>query len=106
MSCVKCFLLTVWFLPFFISDKIDEFYVPVMHFNSGIVAGLLASFITQPADVMKTHMQLNPQKHIHIKDVITFIYQVNNKKNVLHNAKGLYFCLIKVLQRKKKYIYI
>lgn len=60
------------FLPY---DKIDEHYVPVIHFNIGIVAGLLASFITQPADVMKTHMQLNPQKHTNLKDVITFIYQ-------------------------------
>lgn len=56
-------------------DKFDDRYVPLIHFNSGIVAGLLASFLTQPADVMKTHMQLNPQKHTHVKDVIGFIYR-------------------------------
>nr|XP_015800697.2 mitochondrial glycine transporter B [Nothobranchius furzeri] len=34
---------------------------PLANFSCGILAGVLASLITQPADVIKTHVQVNPQ---------------------------------------------
>ncbi|KAF1379105.1 hypothetical protein PFLUV_G00172620 [Perca fluviatilis] len=34
---------------------------PLATFSCGVVAGVLASLITQPADVVKTHVQVNPQ---------------------------------------------
>ncbi|XP_069557293.1 mitochondrial glycine transporter A-like isoform X1 [Brachyistius frenatus] len=34
---------------------------PLANFSCGILAGVLASLITQPADVVKTHVQVNPQ---------------------------------------------
>ncbi|KAM3598464.1 uncharacterized protein V6R79_018302 [Siganus canaliculatus] len=34
---------------------------PLANFGCGIVAGVLASLITQPADVVKTYVQVNPQ---------------------------------------------
>jgi len=37
---------------------------------------MLAATFTQPADVVKTHMQLYPKTHTNIKDTIKFIYEV------------------------------
>lgn len=34
---------------------------PLANFSCGVLAGILASVITQPADVVKTHVQVNPQ---------------------------------------------
>ncbi|XP_034045961.1 mitochondrial glycine transporter A-like [Thalassophryne amazonica] len=36
-------------------------YAPLANFSCGVLAGVLASLITQPADVVKTHVQVNPQ---------------------------------------------
>ncbi|KAM5148718.1 mitochondrial glycine transporter [Mantella aurantiaca] len=40
----------------------DIDHTPLMNFSCGIMAGILASVSTQPADVIKTHMQLSPDK--------------------------------------------
>ncbi|KAJ0057968.1 hypothetical protein NL108_007182, partial [Boleophthalmus pectinirostris] len=45
---------------------------PVANFGCGVVAGVLASLITQPADVVKTQVQVNPQ--LRTPQAITFIY--------------------------------
>ncbi|XP_014103938.1 PREDICTED: solute carrier family 25 member 38 isoform X4 [Pseudopodoces humilis] len=37
--------------------------------------GILASLATQPADVIKTHMQLSPQKYHRTSQAIAFIYK-------------------------------
>lgn len=49
---------------------------PVVHFSSGIVAGCLASVATQPFDVIKTHMQLYPDKFSRVKLVIVHVIKV------------------------------
>ncbi|XP_076459119.1 mitochondrial glycine transporter A-like [Babylonia areolata] len=48
---------------------------PLVDFCNGVVGGILASFVTQPADVVKTNMQLYPKKYRHIKQVVIYIYQ-------------------------------
>ncbi|XP_072276270.1 mitochondrial glycine transporter [Pyxicephalus adspersus] len=44
-------------------SNIDQTFTPLVNFSCGIVAGILASISTQPADVIKTHMQLSPEKY-------------------------------------------
>ncbi|CAH1795315.1 unnamed protein product [Owenia fusiformis] len=53
---------------------------PWVHFSCGIVAGSFASVVTQPADVIKTHMQLFPERFSHVGKVIMFIFQENGTK--------------------------
>ncbi|XP_034241853.1 mitochondrial glycine transporter-like [Thrips palmi] len=59
---------------------------PIFNFTCGIFAGILASTVTQPADVIKTKMQLYPNKFASLHDVIVFIYQ---KYGVVGFFKGL-----------------
>jgi len=46
-----------------------------MFFSCGIVAGCLASVVTQPADVVKTHMQLYPDRFSSVHKVIYYVYE-------------------------------
>lgn len=46
---------------------------PVFHFTIGVVAGLLASAVTQPFDVVKTKMQLYPQKFTSLYDACVYV---------------------------------
>ncbi|KAK6623842.1 hypothetical protein RUM44_010698 [Polyplax serrata] len=48
-----------------------------LHFTCGIVAGILASLVTQPADVIKTKMQLYPDKFESVKSVIIYIQKTH-----------------------------
>lgn len=48
---------------------------PLIHFSCGIFAGTLASLVTQPADVIKTNMQLYPDRHNSTRKVIEHIYK-------------------------------
>lgn len=59
---------------------------PIINFTCGVFAGLFASTVTQPADVIKTKMQLYPSKFASLHDVILFVYQ---KYGVLGFFKGL-----------------
>ncbi|XP_077308715.1 mitochondrial glycine transporter isoform X2 [Lithobates pipiens] len=43
--------------------NIDQTFTPLINFSCGIMAGILASVSTQPADVIKTHIQLSPEKY-------------------------------------------
>lgn len=47
-----------------------------INFSCGVVAGILASAITQPADVIKTKMQLYPQKYNNVPVAVTLVFQV------------------------------
>lgn len=49
--------------------------MPLTHFNCGLVAGCFASVVTQPADVIKTKMQLFPDRFIHLHDCILYVYR-------------------------------
>lgn len=54
---------------------------PLANFSCGVLAGVLASLITQPADVVKTHVQVNPQ--LRTIQAITYIY-------LEHGAQGFF----------------
>ncbi|NXD08715.1 S2538 protein, partial [Nothocercus nigrocapillus] len=56
-------------------DQLDPALMPLLNFGCGIFAGILASLATQPADVIKTHMQLYPQKYHRTTQAIAFIYK-------------------------------
>ncbi|NXI54525.1 S2538 protein, partial [Chloroceryle aenea] len=55
--------------------QLDPLLMPLLNFGCGIFAGILASLATQPADVIKTHMQLSPQKYYRTSQAIAFIYK-------------------------------
>lgn len=56
-------------------DELDTTLPPVVNFSCGIIAGILASLVTQPADVIKTHMQLSPMKFQWIGQAVTLIFK-------------------------------
>uniref|UniRef100_A0A1B6DWZ3 Mitochondrial glycine transporter n=1 Tax=Clastoptera arizonana TaxID=38151 RepID=A0A1B6DWZ3_9HEMI len=56
------------------------------HFCCGVVAGMLASLVTQPADVIKTKMQLYPGRFHSIFHVVLYIQE---KYGVKGYFKGL-----------------
>lgn len=45
------------------------------HFSCGVTAGLLASTITQPFDVLKTKVQLYPNQFNNLLDVIVYVHK-------------------------------
>ncbi|KAK3784050.1 hypothetical protein RRG08_025244 [Elysia crispata] len=55
-------------------------------FTNGIIAGFLASLVTQPADVIKTNMQLYPKKYGRLKPVMLLIY---NERGLIGFWRGL-----------------
>ncbi|NXP82636.1 S2538 protein, partial [Ramphastos sulfuratus] len=55
--------------------ELDPVLMPLLNFGSGIFAGILASLATQPADVIKTHMQLSPDKYRRTSQAAAFIYK-------------------------------
>lgn len=59
---------------------------PTTHFGCGIVAGILSSVVTQPADVIKTKMQLYPNDFKSVKSCFYFVYY---KYGVLGYFKGV-----------------
>lgn len=50
-------------------------YAPLGNFGCGVMAGILASLVTQPADVVKTHMQVCPQRYKRTGQAICVIYK-------------------------------
>ncbi|XP_014679058.1 PREDICTED: solute carrier family 25 member 38-A-like [Priapulus caudatus] len=51
-------------------------YVPLVHFSCGIVSGVLASAATQPADVIKTKIQIFPGRFSSVTHVVRYVYRV------------------------------
>ncbi|XP_014477226.1 PREDICTED: solute carrier family 25 member 38 isoform X2 [Dinoponera quadriceps] len=64
---------------------VDKSSIPV-HFSCGILAGIMASIVTQPADVIKTKMQLYPNEFNGIYHATLFIYK---KYGILGYFKGI-----------------
>lgn len=61
-------------------------YVAPVNFTCGITAGILASVVTQPADVIKTKMQLYPYKFNGVWSVVVYVH---NKYGVKGYFKGM-----------------
>lgn len=57
---------------------------PVANFSCGLLAGVLASLITQPADVVKTHVQVNPQ--LRTAEAIRYIYMEHGVQGFFRGA--------------------
>ncbi|NXS58886.1 S2538 protein, partial [Brachypteracias leptosomus] len=55
--------------------QLDPVLMPLLNFGCGVFAGVLASLATQPADVIKTHMQLSPQTYRRTSQAVAFIYK-------------------------------
>ncbi|CAL9700449.1 unnamed protein product [Knipowitschia caucasica] len=60
-------------------------YVPLVNFSCGVVAGVMASLATQPADVVKTHIQVSPS-HWRTVDAIHYIYTENGVRGFFRGA--------------------
>lgn len=58
----------------FAKSKTDS-QSPFVFFACGIVAGGFASVVTQPADVVKTHMQLYPDRFNKVHTVVRHVYE-------------------------------
>ncbi|XP_039768745.1 mitochondrial glycine transporter [Ornithorhynchus anatinus] len=56
-------------------DQLDPAIMPLANFACGIFAGILASVATQPADVIKTHMQLSTVKYRWIGQAVALIFK-------------------------------
>ncbi|XP_014228273.1 solute carrier family 25 member 38 isoform X1 [Trichogramma pretiosum] len=60
--------------------------LPATHFSCGIMAGIFASIVTHPADVIKTKMQLYPEEFKSLKRSFIFVY---NNHGILGYFKGI-----------------
>jgi solute carrier family 25 protein 38 len=60
----------------FFAESVPDSGLPMLHFSCGVTAGMMASLITQPADVLKTHMQLYPKRYGRLRNAAKFVYQV------------------------------
>ncbi|CAL1526360.1 unnamed protein product, partial [Lymnaea stagnalis] len=63
-----------------------EYSSSYINFANGTIAGILASLITQPADVIKTNMQLYPHKYGKLNSVVFFIY---NERGMVGFWRGI-----------------
>ncbi|XP_069381006.1 mitochondrial glycine transporter A-like [Paralichthys olivaceus] len=57
---------------------------PLANFGCGILAGVLASLITQPADVVKTQVQVNPQ--LRTAEAVRCIYMEHGVRGFFRGA--------------------
>ena len=66
--------LHMWIL---VSGSLSSFNNPSIHFSCGLFAGCLASIVTHPPDVVKTHLQLYPTQFSSTYQAILHILKVN-----------------------------
>lgn len=62
-------------MPSSLATGVPDSRLPLFHFSCGVTAGMMASIITQPADVIKTHMQLYPKKFGRIRNAVIHVYE-------------------------------
>ncbi|KAJ8971622.1 hypothetical protein NQ314_000605 [Rhamnusium bicolor] len=55
-------------------DMLNSPYASPIHFTCGVTAGILASIVTQPADVLKTKMQLYPNQFRGLWSVAVYVH--------------------------------
>nr|XP_023015000.1 solute carrier family 25 member 38-A-like isoform X1 [Leptinotarsa decemlineata] len=55
-------------------EMLNSNYASPIHFTCGVVAGILASVVTQPADVLKTKMQLYPNQFNGLWSVVIYVH--------------------------------
>lgn len=55
-----------------------------VHFSCGVMAGVLASVVTNPADVIKTRMQLYPERFPSILSAAMYVHQTYGIAGYLH----------------------
>ncbi|KAG7327095.1 hypothetical protein KOW79_010496 [Hemibagrus wyckioides] len=65
-------------------ELVSSGLAPLLNFTCGVFAGILASMVTQPADVVKTHMQINPTRYSSTRHALHTIYTE-------HGVRG-FFC--------------
>ncbi|XP_054925489.2 mitochondrial glycine transporter A-like isoform X1 [Dermacentor andersoni] len=71
----------------FVPERVREgSHLVAANFTCGVVAGLLASLVTQPADVIKTHMQLQPGK---FRSILTSILLIAKEEGMVGYFRGL-----------------
>lgn len=71
----------------FVPERVKEGrHLVAANFTCGVVAGLLASLVTQPADVIKTHMQLSPAK---FSSIATTVLLIAKEEGVAGYFRGL-----------------
>ncbi|OWF39897.1 solute carrier family 25 member 38-B-like [Mizuhopecten yessoensis] len=59
-----------------VNDNVaDDSRRPALHFMCGLNAGILASLVTQPCDVIKTLMQLDPKKHAKVLETARYVFE-------------------------------
>ncbi|CAH6777556.1 Slc25a38 [Phodopus roborovskii] len=68
------------------SDQVGAALMPLVNFSCGIFAGVLASLVTQPADVIKTHMQLSPGTSQWIGQAATLIFKNHGLRGFFHGS--------------------
>ncbi|XP_039622360.1 mitochondrial glycine transporter B isoform X1 [Polypterus senegalus] len=61
----------------FPAEVLSSSYTPLLNFSCGVFAGVLASVLTQPADVIKTQVQVSPGKFRQTGEVVSFIFQTS-----------------------------
>ncbi|MBN3298257.1 S238B protein, partial [Amia calva] len=59
---------------------------PLANFGCGVFAGVLAAVATQPADVVKTHMQVQPGQHRWTGAAATHIYRTQGVQGFFRGA--------------------
>ncbi|XP_039880664.1 LOW QUALITY PROTEIN: mitochondrial glycine transporter B-like [Simochromis diagramma] len=60
-------------------------YAPLVNFSCGVIAGVMASVVTQPADVVKTHIQVRPS-HCSTAGAVRRIYMEHGMAGFFRGA--------------------
>ncbi|XP_035263297.1 mitochondrial glycine transporter B isoform X3 [Anguilla anguilla] len=67
-------------------EATSSVYVPLLNFSCGVMAGVLASLVTQPADVVKTQVQVSPHLYRSTGDAVCCIYREQGLKGFFRGA--------------------
>lgn len=59
---------------------------PLVNFSCGVGAGVFASLLTQPADVVKTQLQVNSHRYRNSAAALTYIYRENGLAGLYRGA--------------------